>query len=479
MSESDGNVYDAIIIGAGISGLVCGCFLAKAGLKVLIAEQHFRPGGCCSSFKRKGFIFDAAAHSFGSYRVGGIMNKVFRELDLEKKVKIIKYDPTDIFITPDCKVRFWSDVNNTIREFQAAFPLEVVGIKNFISFLMNSKPIDFVFLRNKTFRDLLDLYFTDEKLKSILAFPVLGNGGLPPSLISAFTGAIIYREFLLDGGYHPEGGMQALSDALADSFEEFGGELKMSCLATKIRVKDNAVRGVLLEKDGFISSNLVISCCDARQTLFKLLGQRIIGKDVVEKFGMLIPSTSFYLVYLGIDKDRQELLQDAGTCVWILPHYEIEKMYPLLGNEGVNKSTAFMFRVSPDKKTIQIFVNAQFRNKRYWINNKKNLLEGFIKRLEDVIPGLSKHIIFKDAATPITLHRYTLNYMGAAYGWASMPTQLFDPELRKPASINGLHLCSHWTAQTQGIAGAAYLGYETAKIFSNKKDSNKISLNVT
>ena len=31
--------YDAVIIGAGISGLVCGCYLAKAGMKVLIIEK--------------------------------------------------------------------------------------------------------------------------------------------------------------------------------------------------------------------------------------------------------------------------------------------------------------------------------------------------------------------------------------------------------------------------------------------------------
>ena len=68
------DIYDAVIIGAGVSGLVCGCYLAKAGMKVLIAEQHFKPGGYCTSFKRKGFTFDAAAHSFGSYREGGNMN---------------------------------------------------------------------------------------------------------------------------------------------------------------------------------------------------------------------------------------------------------------------------------------------------------------------------------------------------------------------------------------------------------------------
>lgn len=45
MLKAHKDIYDAVIIGAGISGLVCGCYLAKAGMKVLIAEQHFKPGG--------------------------------------------------------------------------------------------------------------------------------------------------------------------------------------------------------------------------------------------------------------------------------------------------------------------------------------------------------------------------------------------------------------------------------------------------
>lgn len=36
------DTHDAAIIGAGISGLVCECYPAKAGMKVLIAEQHYK-----------------------------------------------------------------------------------------------------------------------------------------------------------------------------------------------------------------------------------------------------------------------------------------------------------------------------------------------------------------------------------------------------------------------------------------------------
>jgi phytoene dehydrogenase-like protein len=56
--------YDVIVIGAGIGGLTCGALLAKQGLRVLVAEQHSIPGGCCTSFQRKGFTFDVGTDMF-------------------------------------------------------------------------------------------------------------------------------------------------------------------------------------------------------------------------------------------------------------------------------------------------------------------------------------------------------------------------------------------------------------------------------
>jgi phytoene dehydrogenase-like protein len=53
--------FDVVIIGSGMGSLTSACLLAQAGAKVAILEQNYLPGGCTSSYWRKGFIFESGA----------------------------------------------------------------------------------------------------------------------------------------------------------------------------------------------------------------------------------------------------------------------------------------------------------------------------------------------------------------------------------------------------------------------------------
>jgi prolycopene isomerase len=102
-------------------------------------------------------------------------------------------------------------------------------------------------------------------------------------------------------------------------------------------------------------------------------------------------------------------------------------------------------------------------------------LDLFIDNIQrTTVPDLSKHVIYKEAATPYTLYRYTGNSEGAAYGWESTQQQFMDPDFKKPSFIQGLYLTGHWTTYAQGLAGVAYLGYDLAISLIRKGKTGKI-----
>jgi protoporphyrinogen oxidase len=55
--QAPGSRYDAIVIGAGLSGLTAAAYLAQAGARVLVCEQAEQVGGLFNSFRRGGYQF--------------------------------------------------------------------------------------------------------------------------------------------------------------------------------------------------------------------------------------------------------------------------------------------------------------------------------------------------------------------------------------------------------------------------------------
>ncbi|WP_230680484.1 phytoene desaturase family protein [Pontibacter rufus] len=53
--------YDVVITGSGFGSLTAAALLAKCGLHICVLEQAKYPGGCASSYKRKGYRFETGA----------------------------------------------------------------------------------------------------------------------------------------------------------------------------------------------------------------------------------------------------------------------------------------------------------------------------------------------------------------------------------------------------------------------------------
>ncbi|MBU4305036.1 MAG: NAD(P)/FAD-dependent oxidoreductase [Candidatus Omnitrophica bacterium] len=467
--------YDVIIIGAGVAGLTCGCYLAKAGLKVLIAEQHYIPGGYCTSFKRKGYVFDVGVHYFGSGRKGGQIDKVVKELALD--VQFFRFDPTDKIILPEHEICIRNNVTDTKEEFKLNFMKESKNIDRFFDFLQHR---NFLFIYSKikkmSFCDLLEEFFDDYKLKAALIV-LLGNIGLPSKKIAALTAVTLFREFIFDGGYYPKGGVQGFPDALAKKFEEYGGVLMLSSMVNNILTKDGRIEGVILKKEKIIA-DFVVAACDANNIFNKLLDIKTIEREVVKKLSV---STSGVAVYLGVNKDLFNILKDSATN-WLFSTYNVDNCY-LSSIEDIleRRETDYVMCTFPSlrepalaesgKSTMELFVNASCQgddvNSDFWKTYKGQIGEVLIDKAEKIIPGLQKFIEVKEIATPLTFKRFTLNYGGAMYGWASMCNQIDVNTFPQQTSVKGLLIAGHWCTHGLGQGGVSvsvFSGRTAAKL---------------
>ena len=84
---SDRDRYDALVIGAGMSGLAAGIRLAQLGRRVAVLERHVIWGGLNSFYKLHGKRFDVGLHALTNYvpprTPGAPLTRVLRQLRLK------------------------------------------------------------------------------------------------------------------------------------------------------------------------------------------------------------------------------------------------------------------------------------------------------------------------------------------------------------------------------------------------------------
>ena len=91
------------MIGAGIGGLTAAALLAHRGYEVVTFDQAIAPGGCASTFKRRGFTFDVGATQVAGLEPGGIHHEIFQELNIPV--------PTATTCDPACAVYLPDETN--------------------------------------------------------------------------------------------------------------------------------------------------------------------------------------------------------------------------------------------------------------------------------------------------------------------------------------------------------------------------------
>lgn len=95
------SLRQAIVVGAGISGLACALRLTEMGIGVRVLEAAERPGGMISTVERDGFLFESGPQSF---QMTPDLQELIRAANFENE--LIEADPkTPRYVLLDGKLR--------------------------------------------------------------------------------------------------------------------------------------------------------------------------------------------------------------------------------------------------------------------------------------------------------------------------------------------------------------------------------------
>jgi prolycopene isomerase len=466
--------YDVVVIGAGIGGLTAGALLARKGLSVAVFEAQPKPGGYCTGFKRMGYAFDACLDAVSGCGEDGWLRRVLKRLTVEDEVDFVRLDPLRV----DCFGSDWITIPGNLSELMELLyslaPDEKDGIRGLLSTMdtiyrtamvttpetiyndprMDGRGGPLSKYRRLTYKDLLDDYVKGKRVRAVMS-DRSAFMGLPPSKVSAVAMTIMFMTYAVGGGYRIKDGAENLAKAIVSGLRKYGGELFLNSPVTEIMRHGGRASGVVAGGN-WVSAKAVVSAVDAANT-YKMAGLEMTPSG-------LKPSVSFFMVYLGLDKDVG--LPDSMGCY---PGYDIERTFadvatdiasPNASMEITNYSRISRSMAPAGCSSVMLMSKAAYGYKDDWMTCKAREMDRMIEYAGRTAPGLKESIAFSDAATPLTLRRYTGNSAGAAFGFEQ---GVGNKRPGPCTALPGLYMAGHWTYPGGGVESVAASGIIAAE----------------
>jgi all-trans-retinol 13,14-reductase len=504
--------YNSIVIGGGLGGLIAGATLSKRGQKVLLLEQHYIPGGCATSFKRKDFVMEVGLHELDGLHDVDTKVQIFNYLDVFKHVEFLQVPELFHLIKPEIHFTFPHGNESAIKKLTEAFPDEEKGIKQFFELINGvlkeipkipqSKFISTVIYpfmpllfpnvvksSGITVGDWLDKHIKNEQLKLILTTNILYFGDDPYN-ISMMYFSVAQGSYIGGGGHFIKGGSQKLSDYLAHSIEQMGGQVLLGKMVEDIIVDNGRAVGVTyrdafnneIEKVRIYGDSIIANA--AIPNVVKMLPIQHQPR-VQDKIKDVEESCSLISIYMGFNVDLKKFgVKHYST---FFEGSDIQKLKDIKKNyQGDWQNKSFVFvdysqvhsNLCPDGKSVGVICAADYLSEwenlddRAYKKKKEEVAQLFFNRLEKQYPGILNHLEYYEIGTAKTIKKYTLNPKGTAYGYAQKLSQSAQKRDFTIPQIKNLHFASAWTFPGGGYTGTIIGGFLTAnKITKSTRSS--------
>lgn len=491
-----------IIIGAGIAGLSAGCYARMNGYRTQIFEMHDKPGGLCTSWKRKNYTIDGCLHWLVGSSPRNGFHRIWQELGALPGPRIIDHEEFIQIEGEEGKVFIvYTDVDKLERHMKELAPQDEKAIEKFTNAVRDCARVDLpidkapelygpldgpkILARMLPLLKIMNAWknisiqdfaheFTDPFLRRV--FPLTFNLPDFPMLAVLMTLAWMQQK---SAGY-PEGGSLEFSRAIERRYLKLGGEMHYRAPVNKILVKDGKAVGARLADGTEHRGDIVISAADGHATIFQMLDGKYIDKKVREYYEQLPLFPPLVQVSLGVARSfvgqPRLLLYHLKQPVVIASREE-----ELLGVEIYN----FDASLAPKGKTVldvklfsdyEYWKNLKQEPKRYKAEKEK-IAKQVIDLLDQRFPGLAGQVEMCDVATPMTWEHYTGNWRASFEGWL-ITTKTFGMSMSKTLpGLKNFYMCGQWVEPGGGVPSAALSARNLIQVIC-KRDKKSFVANI-
>jgi phytoene dehydrogenase-like protein len=263
--------YDALVIGAGMSGLAAGIRLATAGKRVAILERHSLWGGLNSFFKRGGRRYDTGLHALTNYvprgTPGAPLTKVLRQLRIPyEALRLAPQSRSETVFRVGgelVRLEFGNGLDLLRASVARRFPGEVGGFDRLVAALPDygDAPREGETARGKVREHVRDPLLAEMLLVAPFFYGCASEHDLPWSDF-----AVLFRSIHLEGMAYPRGGIKTVLDLLVERFRAEGGELRMRSGVARIECGGGAARGVVLDDGTELEAEQIYSSAGLVET---------------------------------------------------------------------------------------------------------------------------------------------------------------------------------------------------------------------
>lgn len=421
--------YDAVIIGAGMSGLAAGIRLAYFDKRVCIVEKHYAFGGLNSYYTLNGRKFDVGLHAVTNYagpeRRSAPLSKLLRQLRLTRDDFDLHEQRFSEVQFPGRRLRFTNDIGVLTDEVAREFPSEadrfrrlVERIRDYYDDLRLDAPY-------RPARPILCDALSDPVLIEMLLCPIMFYGSAEEHDMDFMQFVTLFNSIFLEGFARPRDGVRTIIKALVRKFRGSGGKLMMRCPVARFETDGRRVVGVTLESGETLTADVVLSSAGYEETmrLCDAASSPSPQPSPWEREGK-VGRISFVESIAVLDQPPAKLGHDA-TIVFYNDHETFTYARPA---EPVDLRSGIVCCPNNyeghDDLPEGVFRLTWLANYEPWMRwdgdgytaAKRQYHENFLVEGERFVPGFRRHVVFTDMFTPRTIHYYTGHCNGAVYG---------------------------------------------------------------